>query len=652
MKNILRSAARRLPRPIKNSIKSFLGKKKSTRLGVIDVPLELSKRKSLKVKSDIKKVTTLPLFSYECEQELGSIFMKESHVFPDMQIIRNPYKKAPLTALVFFQTDVACKAGFVVHSEYEEDCISGEVSSFNTTHRLPVYGLYPDCENKVTVKLWKEDGSLLDEKEILIQTEALPSCLEGALRIEKRTEKTAYGLIFVSGKAIPLPYAFDSHGIIRYYLDFSTKGYGLIPLSGGRYILFDRKYLSPTYLLPYSSQIYDMDLWGRVHKVFYLPKGCHHDVCEKEPGGNLMLITNSLAKHVGDVVIEVDRNTGEIVDQLDFRYVLGMSYRDMTSWIHLNTVLFRKEENALFICARNLHSVCKVNWKTKKLIWILGDPRFWKDTIYESKVLRPVGEIQWFYQPHSPYWASEDQLAIFDNHWHLRRPLPYFDDDPNSYVKIFKIDEERRTASLEHSYKGVKSKITSNPRVVKEKNRMFSMEGYLEPEIDGYGGMIYEFNYETEQVLNQFAIRDKFYRTYELAPDYDSLSREMILDENYIAGFLKKPKYTETRVKIPEQSITEEVTADGKQSVYFEISEDVLYIGARDHNIRGVYFAGKNNNYFRDMSKPPQKEPKFRNIFYFAAFPLHMMNPDTYQIVIDYEGIRYHSEKYVQIENR
>ncbi len=168
--------------------------------------------------------------------------------------------------------------------------------------------------------------------------------------------------------------------------------------------------------------------------------------------------------------------------------------------------------------------------------------------------------------------------------------------------------------------------------------------------IDDHSGMIYEFDYETESILNQFLIRDQFYRAYEFIPDYYSLSKKMILEEHYIAGFLRKPKKIDKKIAIPDKSIAE-VKIDGKEPVGFEASDDLVYIGAKDHQIRGVYFVGKNNHYFRDLTKPPQKESQFRKITYFIAFPLHMMKPDTYRIVVDFKGTLYDSEKYVQIAN-
>lgn len=641
-----------LPEPVKKAIKGILRQNDGiavTKEGIA-ISEELKRRKEIKVSSNIESFRPLPLVSYEFDQALEERLSGNPLPFSQMEVVLNPYKKAPLCAVALFVTEKPCKAKFIVPGDFEEDSVAGEVSDCKTRHRLPIFGLYPGKENRVIVQLFTEDDSLMEEKVLTIKTKPLPKRLENAVRVEKHTAKSAYGLIFVSGKSIPFPYAFDSHGVIRYYMSYKPKGYGLIPLSKGRYIFFDRKFLCPTYQLPYSTQVYEMDVLGRVHKVFYMPNGCHHDACEKDSGGNLFMITNSLKGHIGDVVAEVDRDTGEIVDHLDFRKIFGKAHRDNINWIHLNTVSYDKEEDELLICARNLHSICKIKWSTKKLIWILCDPRFWERTDYESKVLKPVGDMRWCYQPHAPYWISKDQLAVFDNHWHARRPVNYFDGDAASYVKIFRIDEEQFIVSMEHSYRGAKSKITSNPRVNMEKKRVFSMEANLEPFIDGRGGMIYEYDYDTEEVLNQYSIRHVYYRGYEFSPEYDNLAKEMEIAENYIAGFLNKPKEIESNIPIPENLLSE-VKFEEKEEVTFDRSDDVVYIGTKDHLLQGVYFVGEERTYFRDLSKPAQHEPKFQNIVYSIAFPIHMLKLGRYEIVVDFKGNLYDTEKYIQIEN-
>ncbi len=622
---------------------------------IVDVSLELKRRKELIIDSNIPNTKALPCVSYELDQKVEQR-LAAAGVFPEVDVVLDPYKKAPLCALALFHTEKPLLAKFVVYGDTEEDTVSGNISEAKTSHRLPIFGLYPNRENTVMIQLYDESGKAVEETKVTIRTGKLPKSLEGAAKVEKHSAKSAYNLILVSGKSAPYPFAFDSSGCIRYYLNYRPKGYGLLPLSNERYIFVERKVLCPTYQLPHSTQIYEIDALGRIYKVFYVPRGCHHDVCEKEPGGNLLAITNSIEGHIGDVIIELDRNTGEIVDRVDLRQIFGNTHRDNINWTHLNTVSYNKEEDTVLFCARNLHSVCKIRWSTKELLWILCDPRFWENTPFEGKLLKPVGEMKWSYQAHAPYVfekceekPNEVRLAIFDNHHQARRKVSFFDGDNHSYIKIYRINEKDHTVTMEHSYQGVKSKITSNPRVEREKDRVFSMGAYLDPLFEeSRGGMIYEFDYDTEEVLNQYSIKYYYYRGYEFSPDYGILAGKMKLDSNYMAGFLIKPERFDGMVEIPEDKLAD-VEFDNREEVTIARTDEVIYIGTKDHLLGQVYFVGKKNTYYRDIRKPEQTDPRFVNIVFSVAFPVHMMEPDDYRIVIDFKGKLYDTERNIRI---
>lgn len=117
---------------------------------------------------------------------------------------------------------------------------------------------------------------------------------------------------------------------------------------------------------------------------------------------------------------------------------------------------------------RNVHGVVCVDYDTKELKWILSDPAFWQGTPVEDKLLKPEGDIPWFYQQHSAFWMEENldgnpdtrQMILFDNHWEKRRHAPSFDGDmKHSYISIYSINEKERTVSLWKRFPCRKSKI-------------------------------------------------------------------------------------------------------------------------------------------------------------------------------------------------
>ena len=178
----------------------------------------------------------------------------------------------------------------------------------------------------------------------------------------------------------------------------------------------------------------------------------------------------------------------------------------------------------------------------------IRDPQFWEGTPYEDMILQPEGDIVWHYQPHTIYQLEEDldgnpdtiHVMMFDNHWHGTRKIDFFDDLPYSYVTIYDINEETKTVSQSKLYEGIKSKVTSNYRFDSDAGRVFFMGGWLEHETeDGKNGMIYEYDYESTEVLNQYSLKERFYRGYELIPDINTTSFPMDEKDNYAKGVLR-----------------------------------------------------------------------------------------------------------------
>lgn len=100
--------------------------------------------------------------------------------------------------------------------------------------------------------------------------------------------------------------------------------------------------------------------------------------------------------------------------------------------------------------------------------------------------------------------------------------------------------------------------------------------------------MTYEFDYDTEKVLNQYCLKKTFYRAEEMRIDYNDLASHMELDENYIKGELWQPVKTWKWLwnKKPDQVLP----AD---TLTYNITGKVLYIGTYDHQISRSFLKGR-----------------------------------------------------------
>lgn len=658
--SIVTEAKKMIPVNVRNGIKKALGMKPSPYITIVKgssllkeashLEKNLSRNLTKNIDSNITCDSPLGIKTQAIDQLIEDKLYSKKYTFYNLYVIVDPYHFSPLSALALFRTNQLCSVKVTVKGIQNETDVTGMLEP-SKYHRVPIMGLYPNKSNQVLLELFDIDNNLIDSRTIKIRTSELPASLQDAVQVEESGGTTAFGLTLVSGKSVPYPFAYDKSGTIRYFLNHRPRGYGLFPLANGHFIFVDRQVLIPTYEIPHSTQIYEMDYFGRVHKTYFVEKGGHHDIHEKTPGGNLLMVSNSMDNHVEDVILEIDRTTGDIVKSLDMREIFHETYCNLIDWVHINTISYDEKSRCVLISPRNLHSLVKVNWDTKELIWILCDPRFWEGTNYIDKVLKPVGDISWHYQQHAAYQLSDDldgnpntnHYIMFDNHWHKRRRVKFFDNDELSYAKIYTVDEINKTVKLEHKYAGVKSKITSNALLDFAKKRVFSMGGYLEPLIDDRQGMIYEYDYDTEKVINQYSIKYFFYRAYEFVINYNCLATPMVKDKNYLVGHLEKPVLTNETITDTQNKLPEDANID------YIIKEDIFHIQGFDHLIKKVYFVGKNKTYVRDMSRTYQTSDLFKDMLYYTAIPLSDLVNDTYKIYVSYCDTIYNSEKHITL---
>lgn len=593
---------------------------------------------------NIKEEKYFPVKCQETDEKYQKQLKSGKYTWKNPLIVPNPYGNSPLTAYIFLKTKDACKIKVTVKGKQEDGGISAVLKK-EKYHRIPVVGLYSDHKNQVKISCINEEGKTTDTQTVFIQTDDLPERLQDAVKVEKQSRKSAYGLTMISGQTTKYPFAYDERGEIRWYITMTTGSYGVFPLSDQHFIFQTNEALTPTEEKPHTTQMYEMDYMGRAYQLYYVKNGVHHEVIEKTPGGNLLLLSSSIDGHTEDVVQELDRETGEIVRSLDMREIFDDTYEDMVDWVHLNTVSYQEEDDTVLLSPRNLHSAVKVGWKDKEIKWILTNPEMFEGTKQENKVLKPEGDFTWHFQQHSVYEIPYDldgnpdtvHIMLYDNHWQTKRKVDFFDGKEQSFVTVYTVDEKKNTVRQEKLFPGARSIITSNCAYEKEENRMFSFGGYLHPFINGRKGMIYEFDYLSGDVLNQYSTKYYFYRGYEMKLNWTDLAKPMETTQSYVKGTLQAPIQTE-RSDVPSAQIPEEKVA-------FVRKESVLYMKTSDHAIPKVRFIGKKYHYVMDYSSAGEGMKSKQNQTYSIAIPLSGLKPDTYEIVVRYKGKWYDTGK-------
>lgn len=606
------------------------------------------------VETEIPTEETRVAASYDIDQQLQAE-QDNGYTWEEPMVIQNPYQIAPLTAVVIFDTPEECGVRFTVKGKTEAADISGEVDPA-ASHRVPIIGLYPNEENTVVLELLDENGKTTDSQEIKITTDSLPETLDDVIQPVKTSGKSAYELTMVYGQKTIFPFAYDCMGDIRWYMNTKVKASGIFPLANNRMIVQDTAAQVPSADKPQTTNFYEMDYMGRAYTMYYVSGGIHHEVIEKEPGGNLLVLSSSLDGHIEDKIQELDRQTGEVVNELVMGDILKCKYENIVDWTHLNTVSYQPETDTITISPRNLESVIKLNWTTKEIQWILCDPRFWEGTEYEKYVLQPEGDFNYHFQQHTAYQVSTDldgnpdtvEISLFDNHFVKARKADlssYYDDTKESYLVVYAVNEKEGTVQQIKKIPTVWSRITSSTIYDEASNHIFGMCGHVKGTKDKRYGMTYEFDYDTEEILNQFSIKTTFYRASEMKIDYNDLAAPMELDDNYIRGELLQPTKTWKWLwtKKPEQTLENE-------DITFHLTGQVLYVGTYDHQISQIIFHGKDNTYVYDTTNMRLHKKSYLKFYEHIPVPLQGLDADEYEIYVMYQDEFYDTAQKVTIK--
>lgn len=224
---------------------------------------------------------------------IDSQIEKEKYLTPygytldNPNIIINPYGNSPLTALILFETPQDSEITVMIEEKDQTIKIQNTFKS-NTKHYIPIYGLYPNYNNKVIIK----SGDIT--KKYTLTTTSLPADLKTESIINLTNEFT---FINTNGYI----YALDSNNEIRWYLTDQYK-YNINKLSNGNFLL-------PTSNLNNNQEplgIIEIDLLGKVYKQYNIENGYYGSFIEKE---NTYLI---LSKNI----IEIDKQTGQTLNEI------------------------------------------------------------------------------------------------------------------------------------------------------------------------------------------------------------------------------------------------------------------------------------------------------------------------------------------------
>ena len=374
------------------------------------------------------------------QEKIEKKFKSEGYTIDNPNVILNPYDISPLTALVIFETDEEVDPAVIINGKDENTTFTNTFEA-NKVHYLPIYGLYPDYNNEITIKY----GDV--SKTIYIKTDKLPDDFILPTNVISDKSKLDNELYFFSPSSKGYMCAYDVNGDVRWYLT-NNFTWNINRLENGHLLISTERLVNPPY---YTTGLYEMDLLGKIYTEFKLDGGYHHDYFELENGNILVASDNFDSGTVEDYAVELDRNTGDIVKTFDLKNILNVNDGKSENWtdydwFHNNAVWYDKNTNSITLSGRHQDAVINIDYDSGKLNWIIGDSTNWSSE-YQKYFFTPIGDFEWQWSQHAAMITPEGYVFIFDNGNNKSKIKDEYVPATSSYSRgvMYKIDTNNMT---------------------------------------------------------------------------------------------------------------------------------------------------------------------------------------------------------------
>lgn len=487
--------------------------------------------------------TFLLLFVFSCSDQLNNPDTESvDQIVKKEEVKVNPSGYAPLTARIEVSTEVPASVTLMVAGKNEESPdVTHQFEEVSTQHSMPVLGLYADYDNVVTLTFHGSGGAKLGTRVYHIQTDPLINDMPTVDIQKAQTTKMANGMTLVSyfghghndEDRPQRPFIFDRSGTIRWYLDYNSSpvlsklfyDVGIERLQNGHLYFGDGS----------TAAVYEINMLGEIIDKWDLPGyGFHHNVIEKPNGNFLVTVSKNGSDTIEDHVLELDRDTKEIINVWDLRKSLDYDRTILTGgekradWIHINAVAFDPSDNTIIISGRT-QGVVKLT-QDNKVVWIMGPHKDWgtsgNGVDLNQFLLQPLNaqnqpitdqavlngetndpDFEWNWCQHAVKVMPNGHITIFDN----GDQRNYSTTGPYSRAVEYAVDEQNMTVKQIWSYgenRGSEtySRIVSDVDYLPKTNHMIFSPGAVNYGGHSYGKVI-ELDYDTKQVLFEATIR-------------------------------------------------------------------------------------------------------------------------------------------------
>lgn len=449
------------------------------------------------------------------EEELPEL----SEIILDEEMTVNPSGIAPLTALLDLELDMPVKVD--LYMEGKNGLASDVSHSFEETGMnvsLPILGLYPDNSNQVELTFYTLENQVIGSKVYEIQTDPLnddlPFITINEINLSQLDDKWTFVSYYGnSGELLPNhPFIFDAFNDIRWFLDFRNHpqlsqlfyGDGMERLENGNFYFGFWEFGDVE--SDHANKIYEMNMFGEILNTWDMPGyKFHHEVVEKPNGNFLVTVDKEGEPTVEDYIIEIDRNSGDIINEWDLNQSLDNTRDAMTDdeedWFHANAVVYDESDNTILVSGRT-QGLIKLT-ENNEVVWIMGPHRGWgtnaNGTDLTQFLLQPLDaggdpiedpdvldgaenhlDFEWNWYQHAPLIMPNENIMLFDNGDNRN----FTGKGPYSRAVEFKIDEMNMTIQQIWAYgksRGTETyaRVVSDVDYLEEQNQVVFSPGSI-----------------------------------------------------------------------------------------------------------------------------------------------------------------------------
>ncbi len=425
----------------------------------------------------------------------------------DAKLVMDPSGHAPLSGLLTFTTDAPATATLVIESAGRETMTHEFTGKAGTAHSLMVLGMVANAKHRVHAEVKDAGGGSAKTQAFEVQTAPLPDNFPPLTVTTARPRRMEPGFTIVPFFRWPpgaepdrnygLMVAVNAQGeVVWVYKTDHTANDPVMLVNGNMAYQYER-----------SGVMYEIDMLGNIVRRWHstgIPKDgipadsipvetdtFHHNFDQK-PDGNFLILSTEVRKFdaypssestvpsptapsevIGDVILEVEP-TGKIVRQaklFDLVDPMRIGYDSLGTffyaqvyakvlkapakdWSHTNSVFYDAKTDNLVLSSRHLDFVYKLDLKTGKLKWILGNHDGWSER-EQPLLLKPIGDnFKWQYHQHAAKVTPQGTILLFDNGNFRARPGQERQPADQNYSRAveFKVDEAAMTVEQVWSY--------------------------------------------------------------------------------------------------------------------------------------------------------------------------------------------------------